>query len=91
MDTYMHLWNGGMGMGLGFPALLIPLFIMAMVWSFMWKGLALWHSAQKHEIGWFLVFLVVNTLGILEMVYLFGFRGMKLGELFTSHHHESKP
>lgn len=84
----MHNW-GGMGgteFGLGFPAMLLPLFLIAIVWSFAWKGLALWHSARKGEMIWFVAFLFLNTLGILELIYLFGFRGMKLNELFTNHH-----
>jgi hypothetical protein len=93
MDYYMHAWSGGMGdmgMGLGFPAMLVPLVLIAAVWTFAWKGLALWHSARKQDIWWFIAFLFVNTLGILEIVYLFGFRGMKLNDLFKSHYHPPK-
>jgi len=34
------------------------------------KGLALWRSARKGQNVWFWVFIFVNTVGILEMVYL---------------------
>jgi hypothetical protein len=42
-----------------------------LVWSIIWKGLALWRAARREEKAWFAVFLVVNTCGILEMIYLF--------------------
>jgi len=34
------------------------------------KGLALWKAAQLSQKGWFLAILVLNTLGILETIYL---------------------
>ena len=40
------------------------------VWSLLWTGLALWYSAQRQDKWWFVLFLLVHTLGILEIVYL---------------------
>ncbi|MEN9740737.1 MAG: hypothetical protein RLZ72_1003 [Actinomycetota bacterium] len=37
------------------------------------KGFALWRAARAKSLGWFIVLLVVNTLGILELLYLFVF------------------
>jgi methionyl-tRNA synthetase len=39
-------------------------------WSLFWKGLALWRAARNGHRGWFVVILLINTLGILEMLYL---------------------
>lgn len=50
---------------------LIALSIFLLLWSLFWKGRALWVSARKTQKIWFVVFLLVNTLGILEIVYLF--------------------
>ncbi|MBI4193337.1 MAG: hypothetical protein HY536_01790 [Candidatus Colwellbacteria bacterium] len=44
---------------------------VAIAWSLVWKGLALWRAAERKESAWFVVLLVVNTLGFLELVYLF--------------------
>jgi len=41
------------------------------IWSIVWKGVALWKSARRGEKGWFIVFLVVNTVAILEIIYIF--------------------
>ena len=59
-----------------------PLFIVLLLWSFFWKGLALWHSARRGEYIWFIVLLFVNTLGILEIVYLFAIAKLKFDDLF---------
>lgn len=41
------------------------------VWSLIWKGLALWRAARRGEKGWYVVLLVLNTLGVLEIIYYF--------------------
>lgn len=37
------------------------------------KGFALWEAARREERWWFIALLFLNTLGILEIVYLFAF------------------
>ncbi len=49
------------------------LYFVIIAWSFFWKGLALWHCAQNRQKYWFVALLVLNTLGIVEVVYLFYF------------------
>jgi hypothetical protein len=41
------------------------------IWTLIWKGLALWRAAEKKSKPWFIVLLIVNTAGILEIIYLF--------------------
>lgn len=53
-----------------------------MVWSIFWKGLALWHSARKEQSWWFMALLVINTMGILEIIYLFGVLKLNTSQLF---------
>lgn len=47
------------------------LFVSLLLWSLAWKGLALWRAGRRNEPVWFLALLLVNTLGILEIIYLF--------------------
>lgn len=47
------------------------LFIAAIIWTLIWKGFALWRAAELRQKWWFIAFLVLNTLGILEIIYLF--------------------
>lgn len=49
----------------------IPFAILFLAWSFLWKGLGLWHSAKRGDGLWFVAILVINTFGILEIIYLF--------------------
>ena len=49
------------------------LFIALFIWSLIWKGIALWKSAKNNQRNWFIVLLVLNTLGILEIIYIFHF------------------
>ena len=49
------------------------LLIVLLIWSLIWKGLALWKSARLNQRVWFVVLLVVNTIGLLEILYLFVF------------------
>lgn len=61
----------------------IELFIALTLWSAIWKGMALWLSARRGQTGWFVVFLVINTLGIAEIIYLLvtkGFAELKGGK-----------
>jgi methionyl-tRNA synthetase len=48
-------------------------FLLLILWSIPWKGIALWKSARKRSVVWFTVLLIVNTLGILEILYIFLF------------------
>lgn len=50
-----------------------PWFIGFVAWSLFWKGLALWRAAKNQSKVWFIVLLIVNTMGILEILYLFVF------------------
>jgi hypothetical protein len=45
--------------------------IIILVWTLFWKGCSLWIAAKRDQKWWFLVLLVVNTVGILEIIYIF--------------------
>lgn len=47
------------------------LFFAAYLWSILWKGLALWRAATLRQKNWFIAILILNTLGILDIIYLF--------------------
>jgi len=44
--------------------------LIVIAWSVFWKGWALWRAARNAQKYWFIAILLVNTLGILEIVYL---------------------
>lgn len=49
------------------------LFIVLLVWSLVWKGMALWRAAHEDSKPWFVALLIINTVGILEILYLYVF------------------
>ncbi|OGN19862.1 MAG: hypothetical protein A3F25_02420 [Candidatus Yanofskybacteria bacterium RIFCSPHIGHO2_12_FULL_45_19b] len=49
------------------------IFAVLLVWSVIWKGIALWRSARLGSKGWFVALLIINTLGILEILYIYVF------------------
>ena len=59
----------------------IWLFIVILIWSYAWKLLALWKSARKGSAIWFIILALINTVGILEILYIFVFSKMKCCEL----------
>lgn len=79
MMGYGNYWNspgfnifaGRMETWFGF--FLLPL----LVWSLFWKGWALWRAAKNDANVWFIVLLLVNTLGILDILYVFVFGKQK--------------
>lgn len=59
------------------PLLLTAIFAVVTVWSLIWKGVGLWFSARNHQKRWFVAMLILNTIGILEIIYLLRFRADK--------------
>lgn len=51
-----------------------------LVWSLIWKGIALWKSARRGEKAWFIIFIIANTVGILEILYIYIFSKMEKNE-----------
>lgn len=49
---------------------LIPAIIL---WTLPWKGLALWKAARSNSQNWFIALLLINTLAILDILYIFVF------------------
>lgn len=57
-DAWMGSWLG---------IFLFPL----VVWSLVWKGWALWKAAKADSSVWFIILLILNTAGILDIIYIF--------------------
>jgi len=71
-------------------ALAAPIIILVLLWSIAWKALALWHSARRGQYWWFVILLVVNTAGILEIIYLFFVAKLKFKDLLSLHEHHDR-
>ncbi|MCU0641406.1 MAG: DUF5652 family protein [Candidatus Margulisbacteria bacterium] len=59
------------------PLNLQLLIILVLAWSLYWKGKALWQAARHEQRGWFIAILIINTVGLLELTYLWFFQKPK--------------
>jgi uncharacterized membrane protein len=81
MNEVMYQQLEGLLPNFGLPLgiTLVILFVI-ILWSFVWKGIALWKAARRSSLLWFVILLLTNTLGILEILYVYVFSEMKFGE-----------
>jgi len=49
-------------------------FVVFLLWATLWKGYALWRSSKLNQKYWFIGILVLNTAGIVEIIYLLFFQ-----------------
>lgn len=47
------------------------LLAVLIIWSLAWKGMALWKAAHRGSKPWFILLLLVNTVGILDIIYIY--------------------
>lgn len=53
------------------------LFAIVLLWSAVWKGIGLWKSGRNNQFYWFIAMFVLNTAGILPIIYLVWFQPHK--------------
>lgn len=58
--------------------------IIIIFWVLPWKAVALWTAAQRNHKFWFIILLILNTLGLLEIIYTFFVAKRKPSELFRA-------
>lgn len=87
-------YSFSMHQGFGPFFLLIPFFILWVLIVLALKGYSLWNAAKRGETWWFIALLVINTAGILELVYIIfflkAFPTRKHHHTNHHHHEESK-
>ena len=44
--------------------------VILILWELVWKGIALWHAAKLGKPVWFIALLLVNSVGILPLFFL---------------------
>ncbi len=70
-NSYSSLPLGIGNWGLGFLTLGAILLFAIALGLIALKGYCLWTAARRNENGWFVAILLVNTLGVLELIYLY--------------------
>ena len=63
---------------LGLPTWVL---VLLLIWALAWKGVAMWKAARLGQKVWFIAILVINTFGILEILYIYIFSKMGYNHL----------
>jgi len=61
------------------------LLVVILVWIAIWKLIALWKAARNKSVVWFIALALINTVGILEILYIFVFSKLHV------HNYNKKP
>jgi len=48
-------------------------FLPLIIWEIIWKGIALWKAARNWDKNWFIALLIINSVGILPIIYIYFF------------------
>jgi len=65
----INVWRYGsyyQDSGLGFIKLMMPFMLIDLIL----RGFALWKAARKDQNVWYIFLLIVNSMGILPLIYL---------------------
>ena len=55
-----------------FPYVFFNVFvILIVVWTVVWKIYAVWIACKHNHKRWFVALIILNTMGILEIFYIF--------------------
>jgi hypothetical protein len=57
----------------------ISFIFVLVLWELFWKGIALWKAARESQKYWFIAILILNTAGILPILYIFLFKKGRKG------------
>ena len=49
---------------------LIPAIIILAIWDSVWKLIAMWKAGRNNHLAWFICIAVINTIGILPIIYI---------------------
>ena len=48
--------------------------VIAIIWSLPWKSWALWHAARNKQKIWFISLILIQSIGLLPILYIFYFQ-----------------
>jgi len=48
----------------------LPVAICLVIWEIVWKVIAMWRSARNNHPAWFICIAILNTLGVLSIIYI---------------------
>jgi patatin-like phospholipase/acyl hydrolase len=49
----------------------IMILVIVLMWVLFWKGYSVWTAARNGQKRWFIALIILNTLSILDIIYIF--------------------
>lgn len=62
----------------------VILTVAVVAWDLVWRSVALWRAARNDQAWWFGFLLIINSAGVLPIIYLMSHRE-------ASHHYRPVP
>lgn len=62
MDNFQHLQETF--------AWFMPVIIIMVIWEAIWKLIAMWKAGRNNHLAWFICISLINTVGILPIIYI---------------------
>jgi len=62
----------------------VLLLVSLALWELLWKAMALWRAAHRNQPYWFATLLILNTVGVLPMLYIL-YTNMKENQVTRLH------
>jgi len=56
---------------LGIPFLSSAWVLPLVLWNLVWKAIGLWKAARRDQLGWYIALVILNTVGLLPIIYIF--------------------
>ena len=50
---------------------------LLIIWEAFWKGVALWKSAKRSDLVWFVAIFLINFFGLIPLFYLWKTKQLK--------------
>lgn len=57
-----------MDINLSTPWLIV--LVVLVIWELVWKDVALWRASQHDRLAWFIAIFIINSAGLLPIIYL---------------------
>ena len=70
MESFLNIAQTSGALELSTSASSFSLFLL-LLWVLPWKGYALWNAAKLRHKWWFIALLLINSLAILDIIYIF--------------------
>lgn len=50
--------------------LVVVVLLIVAIWDIVWKLLAMWRASKRNEPVWFVLIMIINSMGIVPILYL---------------------